>query len=237
MRDNPDFHRRDWHFINKPLFLSPADDTALSGTLTVNLKMDPPAGAGLDKKDMNVVQVIKLCQQKLKDPATTDQHKAIYLCWLFHLVGDVHQPCHSTALFSQKRFPEGDRGGNLIFIKPGGKLHSKWDGLLGKTLEFKTLVNRTNGLLADEDLMDEIAAASATLDVAKWLDESKAAADKFVYTSAIRDGVKLGESDPSHDLPKIVVPASYAKNATETGRKRVAEAGVRLAKLVEELGL
>jgi len=32
------------------------------------------------------------------------------LTWLFHLIGDIHQPLHSTALFSTKLFPEGDRG-------------------------------------------------------------------------------------------------------------------------------
>ena len=237
MRDNPEFHRGNWHFINKPLFLSPADDAALSGTLTTNLKLIPPAGAGLATQDMNVIQAIKLCQQKLKDPATLAKHKAISLCWLFHLVGDVHQPCHSTALFSQKRFPKGDRGGNLVFITPGGKLHSKWDGLLGKELTFKKLLTQTSSIMTDDDLVDAAIAASASLNPDQWLDESKTTAEKFVYVSAILDGVRLGENIPEADLPHIAVPSSYAKTAAEVARKRVAEAGFRLAKLIEEMDL
>ena len=37
--------------------------------------------------------------------------KAMAYCWLFHLVGDIHQPLHCTALFSAEHFPKGDRGG------------------------------------------------------------------------------------------------------------------------------
>ena len=55
-------------------------------------------------------------------------------CWLFHLVGDVHQPLHTVSLFKTK-YPDGDRGGNLVFVraKRSGAildLHQLWDGLL-----------------------------------------------------------------------------------------------------------
>jgi len=40
----------------------------------------------------------------------TDESRAVALCWLFHLVGDVHQPLHATGLFTTA-YPEGDKGG------------------------------------------------------------------------------------------------------------------------------
>ena len=61
-----------------------------------------------------------------KSEETTDMDKAILLCWLFHLVGDIHQPLHCSAMFTPRLFSEGDRGGNSIKV---GKynLHSTWD--------------------------------------------------------------------------------------------------------------
>jgi hypothetical protein len=39
------------------------------------------------------------------------QRKAIALAWLFHLVGDIHQPLHTAQLFNAD-YPQGDRDGN-----------------------------------------------------------------------------------------------------------------------------
>ena len=48
--------------------------------------------------------------------AGTDEEKAIYLTWLMHLVGDIHQPLHCTAVF-REQFPNGDKGGNDAFVR------------------------------------------------------------------------------------------------------------------------
>jgi hypothetical protein len=42
--------------------------------------------------------------------------KAIALAWLFHLVGDIHQPLHTAQLFTLE-YPKGDRGGNEICVR------------------------------------------------------------------------------------------------------------------------
>jgi S1/P1 Nuclease len=44
------------------------------------------------------------------------ERKAIALAWLFHLVGDVHQPLHTAQLFTAE-YPNGDRGGNEICVR------------------------------------------------------------------------------------------------------------------------
>lgn len=47
-----------------------------------------------------------------------------------HVVGDMHQPLHSVALFNGT-YPSGDRGGNSIKIimpnRNSQNLHSFWD--------------------------------------------------------------------------------------------------------------
>ncbi|MGR9503678.1 S1/P1 nuclease [Rhizobium leguminosarum] len=70
-------------------------------------------------------------------PASTpdkDTVRSYDLVWLLHLVGDVHQPLHATALFT-KELPKGDAGGNGVFVLPadGEKipLHAYWDSLFG----------------------------------------------------------------------------------------------------------
>ena len=67
--------------------------------------------------------------------AAPDAEKAVALCWIFHLLGDSHQPLHAVSLFTTQ-FPDGDRGGNLFFIRPDPSssatqnLHAYWDNIL-----------------------------------------------------------------------------------------------------------
>ena len=78
---------------------------------------------------------LPLCIDKAR--GTSGQEKAIYLCWVMHLIGDIHQPLHSVSLFCEA-FPKGDHGGNDSLYRLGGrriiKLHQFWDDLLGKSV-------------------------------------------------------------------------------------------------------
>lgn len=60
----------------------------------------------------------------------TTAERALFARYLVHVVGDMHQPLHSVALFN-KTFPSGDRGGNSIKIKllngTSQNLHAFWD--------------------------------------------------------------------------------------------------------------
>ena len=81
--------------------------------------------------EYNVLKAIQDCQAVIKSNVGAEA-KAVAYCWLMHLVGDIHQPLHFTALFSQDRFPQGDRGGNDIPLTQGRNLHALWDNLLGR---------------------------------------------------------------------------------------------------------
>ena len=56
--------------------------------------------------------------------------RALFARYTVHLVGDIHQPLHSVALYNST-YPKGDLGGNLLKIKMlNGTLmnfHSFWD--------------------------------------------------------------------------------------------------------------
>ena len=68
------------------------------------------------------------------DPA----RRAVALAWLFHLVGDVHQPLHAVQLFTRE-YPNGDRGGGDFCVRVAQdralSLHRLWDGLITSELE------------------------------------------------------------------------------------------------------
>lgn len=56
--------------------------------------------------------------------------RALFARFLIHVVGDMHQPLHSVALFNST-YPSGDRGGNsLKIVLPNNSsqnFHSYWD--------------------------------------------------------------------------------------------------------------
>jgi len=59
-----------------------------------------------------------------------DKLKSYDLSWLLHLVGDVHQPLHSTTRVSTTK-PDGDDGGNGVKLTSPANLHTFWDDVLG----------------------------------------------------------------------------------------------------------
>ena len=108
-------------------------------------KVTPPAS----RQTTNVVTQIDWAAAQLRsnDPAT----KPIALCWLLHLIGDIHQPNHAITLYSEA-FPQGDRGGNLSLIRiengESVKMHLYWDGLMGQFASWPDIV-RLNGEFAE----------------------------------------------------------------------------------------
>jgi len=126
------FNRSQWHYINVPHFLSDADRAALEGKLEINLALDSPQEATSSTEALNIVQVIRLARRNCADENADPQTRGLWLAWLFHDVGDLHQPLHATALFSRGLFPTGDRGGNSVKTKQSFNLHSLWDQFPGR---------------------------------------------------------------------------------------------------------
>jgi S1/P1 Nuclease len=136
-----DYNHGTWYYINYP-YIPPGS------------KLDP-AEHQPPKGQKNAVWAMNECLDKIKNGS--DVEKAVYMTWFFHLVGDIHQPLHCVAMFSED-FPNGDQGGNLVSVRLTGranKLHSLWDGLLG-TGTTATAINRDVELI--EAVMKEKAA-------------------------------------------------------------------------------
>ena len=56
--------------------------------------------------------------------------RALYARYVVHLVGDIHQPLHSAALYNES-YPKGDLGGNsekvILVNGTTANFHSFWD--------------------------------------------------------------------------------------------------------------
>ena len=83
------------------------------------------------------------------------ERRAIALAWLFHLVGDIHQPLHTAQLFTVD-YPQGDRGGNEICVRvtQTGQpldLHRFWDGVITSSSNLTRLRNEAAALRNREE--------------------------------------------------------------------------------------
>lgn len=149
---------------------------------------------------------------KLKSGKLTPEQENINLRFLIHLVGDIHAPMHAGHL--------SDLGGNKIMIKFFGrdkKLHSIWDTDL---VEFSHKWSYTEWQQQLDRLCPpEDKAAIATGEPIDWLKESQEiATDIYINTPA-----------------KTKVSFGYVAYYTPIIEKRFLAAGLRLAKLLNEI--
>ncbi len=182
----------------------------------------PYKGELVVSEQENVLDAIEQNLRIFRNPDSPLDRKAISLCWLIHLVGDIHQPLHTVSLFSDQ-FPKGDRGGNSFWIKPKGavKLHSYWDGLLGRSMSVQSILNEVT-LIKSNYKKDSNA---NKLDPIIWSQESFNLAVEKVYLN--------GELKASaHKENALPVPENYGKESKQVGEQQVALAGHRLAKIL-----
>lgn len=152
-----------------------------------------------------------------------DSTKAIALCWLFHLAGDIHQPLHATALIAPQ-FPEGDRGGNLFRIKvmmssQTINLHSFWDGMLLGEDDFQSARNLAVQVwqAVGRSQLPQL----GKTDIASWSKESFQLAQDNAYRS---NTLVAGTEQEG-----AVLPPDYVATVKPIAQRQVALAGYRLA--------
>ncbi len=156
----------------------------------------------------------------LSTNAKSNPAQAAYdLPWLIHIVGDIHQPLHCTSRFTHD-LPNGDQGGNKVWITGPVNLHSYWDGLFGRD---------------DSEANVSVAEAKFTeahhkpfwlrKNPTRWLKEGAKIDREFVYS--------FGPENGTREKP-VALPAGYADRAQAIGAKRAALAGYRLAAVLNE---
>lgn len=76
-------------------------------------------------------EALALNNAMIENPESSPAERALALCWVLHIVGDIHQPMHVSDLFS-KDFPTGNAAGGLSYVMdPVSEspipLHILWD--------------------------------------------------------------------------------------------------------------
>jgi hypothetical protein len=218
-------HKGPWHYVNIPI--------ELGGTKGGVPSMDWKPGTNPE----NIVQAIAKCEADLKDPKVPDADKAKRLCWVEHLVGDIHQPLHAVSLFSpQFPPPQGDQGGNLFFVSVSGspeKLHALWDGMLGKSTDAAAIAARAKKLTADPAFSRKaLAPKLADASPESWARDSAAIAKSEAYRNGDLKGAKGGKSpdQPGEVVPPL--PDDYRTRAEKVSEPRIVLAGYRIANAV-----
>ena len=171
----------------------------------------------------------------------TDAERGTALCWVEHLVGDVHQPLHDTSLFSPL-FPKGDRGGNSELLADGAvatdpleaeanphRLHALWDDVLGNTQNPREIEKIAAGLETTAFRRRTYPQLAAHPDVQEWIAEGSDLAKRHVYWN-----LTLKMTAGADGKAAVTLPSGYLANMHAVGNRQIALAGLRLADLLNK---
>ncbi len=216
-------HHSRWHYVNMPLV---RDGVAVPD--------EPATGAG----PHDVIGALLRVRAELADEALPAKDRAVALCWLLHLVADLHQPLHACTLYSEQ-FPRGDKGGNEFFVMKDVRyentkmnLHLLWDSLLGsyESVAFDSLV--ANGLaLRPGNARAAMRGALGPFAPAEWARESHALAVEHAYLRGTLKGLPEKVANQQKGAPPV--PADYMANAEQVAMRQALRAAYRLADAIE----
>jgi len=177
----------------------------------------------------NVVTAIDYNARLLTDSTQDLADRAVALCWILHLMGDIHQPLHTGSLFSQTVLEVGDAGGNRISTNPHRNLHAAWDSAL-----------RDDGINASLPLVLESVAGftnselqNSESDWTLWMAESREILLSIVYTEEMINAIRAADSDGT-DLKDQSLSAEYIAGMKNVSRQRLGLAGLRMAIFFEK---
>lgn len=208
----PDQQRDRWHYINLPI------------------RVNGPAATPPDPNNILRGYAVNAAMVKNAGAATAD--RAVALTWVFHLVGDVHQPLHVATLFSVD-YPTGDRGGNRFYVRARENssvitLHQFWDDLIIGSGRFQDTRNRAVELRLRPEFERTKLKELGVNGFENWAKEGFPVALKHAY----KDGHLQGSTTRT-EAP--ILPEEYIKNAKAVGERRIVLAGYRLAAVLHDL--
>ena len=192
-----------------------------------------PERTNVGAEPENVLSRIYWATNVLRNGTGSNKTDAETLGFLYHLVGDVHQPLHAATRYSASN-PNGDAGGNGFKVQLPAEtrianLHSFWDsaaGQYGYVSPKRPLdeAGKARILALAEAATKEFPAESVPewkdLDPHTWVVESNTLAREVVYKNITEGGA-----------PSPV----YTDAAQKLARRRLALAGYRLAGVLNAL--
>jgi hypothetical protein len=113
--DRPTWHSARWAVVAKD---APPEARAAAAA-----RHGEPVGQAIEALALNFGTV--------SNPESNPKERALALCWVLHVLGDIHQPMHVSDLFS-KEYPLGNAAATLSYVqdpvtKKPVPLHMLWD--------------------------------------------------------------------------------------------------------------
>ncbi len=220
------YNHANWHYIDGAWIRGKA--TTQGNTYIDVPRFDDIAGIQANSvrnvsQANNIMTALDYNTAILADKQSPATERALALCWVLHLVADIHQPLHVGALYSTNMFKEGDRGGNEIATK-GGNLHARWDRALrseGIIPSLRAILEQHAGRLAALSDYNEP-------DWSLWMNESRQLLLESVYTAQMKASIATADQSNSK-LQAFTLNDTYLVQMQESARQRLALAGRRLA--------
>ncbi len=213
------YHHETWHFVDIPYVPRPGE--------LAKMPAEGPAE--------NIFWAFQENLRIVLDASRSDEEKAVALCWVFNLVGDLHQPLHVIALFD-RIFPEGDKGGSLIYVRREAdaattvSLHSFWEDIVTQA-DDSASVRATARRLANtylegggEALRRSTAPPGERFEI--W---GRNEIYRLAVTAAYNDLPVDKAKDRSLPLP---LPFGYENHARTVAEEQLTLAGYRLAEII-----
>ena len=200
------------------------------------------------------IEALTLNNAMIANPESTPAERALGLCWVLHIAGDIHQPMHVSDLFS-KDFPTGNGGATMSYVmdpvtKTPIPLHILWDSnhlripSLAKVDKHAQAFMKKYPRSAFPEL--KVAPVSDPNAFMKWAKESHQVALDWAYDlETLPDPNKdqpseklvqnmvnfiLNGVSPVDDAPPL--PDGYWEKLQDTSERRLTLAGYRIADLV-----
>jgi hypothetical protein len=226
---------RTWHYID--IGCLPTDPDMLD---------HPPA---MTRTNGDIIEALDLCVKVIKNKKTNEliPNEAVALAMLMHLVGDIHQPLHTTARYNPDPKPgdkyKDDAGGNGVPLAnladtPWGKnLHTFWDEAYRRYFE--------NGEVRAHPALPE-ATAFGSPELQDWIKKLTPDAPKnpdlqfdakkwALQTHVLACADVYGKLDSPYGAKDVKLTEAYVSMATDLARHQLELAGYRLAALLNEL--
>jgi len=187
----------------------------------------------IDHTEKGGLALAKLTEfDKLIRSTASDADKAIAIVWIEHLIGDLHQPLHTSAKVTDG-FPKGDQGGNLFFLTPKGtprdkqeNLHWFWDSIVVR-------YSPNSKDRCEADYVDPLAQEMMRLHP---YDKLKDQLKPVAFEAWVKESFEIATSDVYKDLKWGEMPTeTYKKKAYEIAQRRLTLAGYRMGDLFNEV--
>jgi hypothetical protein len=206
------YRKSNWHFIN---FFWDNGGPGLT----------PRERTDIVPEATNVVERLTALTADLQNRDVDASERGIALAWVLHLVGDIHNPLHTSARVTFMD-PKGDQGGNLFKLTSSGSnsLHSYWDNILdisvrrqrGESVD--NYINRAATVIMARHPQAPLAPRVEEMEFTNWAREGLVLSMTRVYPTTLQRGARPTES--------------YRRVAFDTSAEQIALAGYRLANVL-----